>query len=416
MYYLHLRALIILWFFVFMGVLNCIYAQTNENEQSSEVSEEILIFRTSPGKEKIAEGWFRFQVSTFSPIMVIKVNGFAQMVKLNSDWAEIEIPFYLKIGKNLFTIFVQTENGQKEQEFIVTYEPQKKERKKPPPLNGVVMLGQTNSDNILSAQDGGSKTSASKNDFLLSSAYAFEINEESDVSINAVLKFDRHQNRSLATEEVLFRQISTEYRHKNLLGLDLKTGLGQSVISVKDEIPSNPSKAGEFREDLRSIYFFLDSKKHWGRIFSGSLKIQYDTQNKVKTNSEDGSLTLASLGAKMRWEEFRFNGRIDALSTQFQDSSMDYQSTMIDLATIYSWNPWVFGFNFQNNDKQFQNVDPGSNLILQDKKDELALNFKYSFSNSTLAGADLKQIKQSSNDETRSYKANQITVQYIWMF
>jgi len=399
-----------------MGVLNCIYAQTNENEQSSEVSEEILIFRTSPGKEEIAEGWFRFQVSTFSPIMVIKVNGFAQMVKPNSDWAEIETPFYLKIGKNLFTIFVQTENGQKEQEFIVTYEPQKKERKKPPPLNGVVMLGLTNSDNILSAQDGGSKTSASKNDFLLSSAYAFEINEESDVSINAVLKFDRHQNRSLATEEVLFRQISTEYRHKNLLGLDLKTGLGQSVISVKDEIPSNPSKAGEFREDLRSIYFFLDSKKHWGKIFSGSLKIQYDTQNKVKTNSEDGSLTLASLGAKMRWEEFRFNGRIDALSTQFQDSSMDYQSTMIDLATIYSWNPWVFGFNFQNNDKQFQNVDPGSNMILQDKKDELALNFKYSFSNSTLAGADLKQIKQSSNDETRSYKANQITVQYIWMF
>jgi len=53
---------------------------------------------------------------------------------------------------------------------------------------------------------------------------------------------------------------------------------------------------------------------------------------------------------------------------------------------------------------------------LQNKKDEMNLNFKYSFSNSTLAGVDLKQIKQASNDETRSYKANQITVQYIWMF
>jgi len=127
-------------------------------------------------------------------------------------------------------------------------------------------------------------------------------------------------------------------------------------------------------------------------------------------------LTLASLGAKMLWEDIRFQARIDSQSTQFEDSSKDYQSTLINVNTIYSWTPWVFGFNFQNNDKQYQNPDPASNLVLQNKKDEMTLNFKYSFSNSILAGADLKQIKQASNDETRSYKANQITVQYIWMF
>ena len=146
------------------------------------------------------------------------------------------------------------------------------------------------------------------------------------------------------------------------------------------------------------------------------LKIQVDSQNKVKTNSEDGSLTLASLGAKMRWEDFRFQARIDSQSTQFEDTSKDYQSTLINVGTMYSWTPWVFGFNFQNNDKQYQNPDPASNLVLQNKKDEMTLNFKYSFSSSTLAGADLKQIKQASNDEILSYKANQITVQYIWMF
>jgi len=66
MYYLHLRAFVFLWFFVIMVGINSINAQTNENEQSSDVPEEILIFRTSPGKEELAEGWFRFQVSTFS--------------------------------------------------------------------------------------------------------------------------------------------------------------------------------------------------------------------------------------------------------------------------------------------------------------------------------------------------------------
>ena len=118
----------------------------------------------------------------------------------------------------------------------------------------------------------------------------------------------------------------------------------------------------------------------------------------------------------MRWEDFSFQARIDSQSTQFEDTSKDYQSTLISVGTIYSWTPWVFGFNFQNNDKQYQNLDPASDLVLKNKKDEMTLNFKYSFSSSTLAGADMEQIKQASNDETLSYKANQITVQYIWMF
>ena len=35
----------------------------------------------------------------FSPILVVKVNGFAQMVKENADWAEFELPYFLKPGE-----------------------------------------------------------------------------------------------------------------------------------------------------------------------------------------------------------------------------------------------------------------------------------------------------------------------------
>ena len=414
MFNLCLRTLILLWILVFLG--NPLEAQTNENEQSSESPQEILIFRTSPGKESRAEGWFRFQVSAFSPLLVVKVNGFAQMVTKDADWAEYEVPYFLKQGKNLFTIFVQTETGQREEEFIVTYEPPEKKSKEQPPLNGVIMIGQTFSDNILSVQEGNSKINAAKNDLLLSGAYAFEINDESAVSINAILKFDRHQNRSLVAEEVLFRQFGTEYRHKNLLSLDLSSGLGQSVISLKEANPSNPYKAGEFSEDLRSLFLFISAIKSWGRQFSGSLKIQLDSQNKVTTDSEDGNLTLISLGAKLRWDEFRFQGRLDSKSTALKDSSKDFQSTVLDAGVSYSWSPWVFGFNFQNRNQQYKKADAASNLVLQNKKDEMSLNFKYAFSNSTIVGGDLKQIKQASNDATKTYQANQLIMQYIWMF
>ncbi len=414
MFNLCLRSLILLWILVFLGT--SLEAQTNENEESSESAQEILIFRTSPGKERRAEGWFRFQVSAFSPLLVVKVNGFAQMVSKDADWAEYEVPYFLKEGKNLFTIFVQTKTGEREEEFIVTYEPPEKRSKAPPPLNGVIMVGQTHSDNILSVQEGNSKINAAKNDLLLSGAYAFEINKESAVSLSAVLKFDRHQNRSLVAEEVLFRQFGTEYRHKNLLSLDFSSGLGQNVISLKEANPSNPHKAGEFREDVQSIFLFISANKSWGGLFSGSLKIQLDSQDKVKTDSEDGNLTLMSLGAKSRWGEFRFQGRLDSKSTALKDSSKDFQSTVLDAGVSYSWSPWVFGFNFQNRNQQYKKADAASNLVLQNKKDEMSLNFKYAFSNSTIAGGDLKQIKQASNDATKTYQANQLIMQYIWMF
>jgi len=414
MFNLCLRTIILLWVLVFLGT--SLEAQTNENEENTESAQKILIFRTSPGKESRAEGWFRFQVSAFSPLLVVKVNGFAQMISKDADWAEYEIPYFLKQGKNLFTIFVQTKTGEREEEFIVSYEPPEKKTKVAPPLNGVIMFGQTNSDNILSAQEGSSTTSAAKNDLLLSGAYAFEINDESAVSLSAVLKFDRHQNRSLVAEEVLFRQFGTEYRHKNLLSLDFSSGLGQSVISLKEANPTNPYKAGEFSEDVQSLFLFISAKKSWGRQFSGSLKIQLDSQNKVTTDSEDGNLTLISLGAKSRWDEFRFQGRLDSKSTALKDSSKDYQTTVLDAGVSYSWTPWVFGLNYQNMNQQYANADPATNVVLQNKKDEMSLNCKYSFSNSTIVGGDLKQIKQSSNDATKAYQANQFTMQYIWMF
>ena len=245
-----------LWASIFLGfflLFVCLDSTKGQTANDQELKEEILIFRTSPALSAYAEGVFSFQVSTFSPILVVKVNGFAQMVTENSDWAEFELPYFLKQGKNLFNIFVQTKKGQLEQEFIVTYEPLRKKEVDPPPLKGMIMIGQTNSDNILQAYEGSTATSSAKTDLLLSASYAFGITENSDVLMSGFIKFDRHQNRDLAAEEVLYRQLSTEYGNKKLLGMNFRSALGQTVISVKDANPSDPKKAGEFREDVLSL-------------------------------------------------------------------------------------------------------------------------------------------------------------------
>jgi len=414
MFYFRPWTFAILLFLFSIVFHSSIIAQTEE-KKINDPKEEILIFRTSPGIETEAEGFFRFQVSTFSPILVVKVNGFAQMVNEGKDWAEYEMPFYLEEGKNLFKVFVQTKTGEKEREFIVNFEPLKREVKTPPPLNGVFMIGQTISNNVLNVKDGDSKTNATKYDFLLSIGYSLDFNEESNVLLSAVIKFDHFQNRSLLAEEVLFRQFSTDYRHKNLFGINFNAGIGQNVISLKNVDGSNPYKAGEFRKDVQSLFVFLGGTKKWGD-FSGSFKIQNDSQDKINTDSEDGTLTLTSLGAKLRWDKFRFNSRLDSRSTTFKDESKDYNTTLIDIGTTYSWSPFVFGINFSNFDQQYKNPDPGSNIVLKIKKDEISLDSKYAFSSSTILGAGLKQIRQASSDILKSYSENQIIMQYIWMF
>ena len=89
---LRLWASIFLGVFLFFVCLDSTKGQTADDQGVQDTEEEILIFRTSPAKSAYAEGVFSFQVSAFSPILVVKVNGFAQMVTENADWAEFELP------------------------------------------------------------------------------------------------------------------------------------------------------------------------------------------------------------------------------------------------------------------------------------------------------------------------------------
>ena len=198
--------------------------------------------------------------------------------------------------------------------------------------------------------------------------------------------------------------------------MNFRSALGQTVISVKDANPSDPKKAGEFRKDVLSLFLNASGKFNLGRSTVMSIKLQFDSQNKLKTDTEDGTLTQASVAGKMRWEDFRFLASVDSQSTGFKEPTKDYQTTNISAGVTFSWTPWVFGMNFQNSSQNYKNPDPSTNLVVKNKKDEIAVNSKYAYNRSNIFGADLKQIKQSSNDVLRTFSENQVLLQYMWLF
>ena len=147
-----------------------------------------------------------------------------------------------------------------------------------------------------------------------------------------------------------------------------------------------------------------------------TIKLQLDSQNKVETDTEDGTLTQASLASKTRWNDFRFLGSVDSQSTGFKEPTKNYQTTNINAGVTFSWTPWVFGFNFQNSNQNYENPDPSTNLVVKNKKDSITVNTKYAYNRSNIFGLDINQIKQSSNDALRTYSENQYSLQYMWLF
>ena len=198
--------------------------------------------------------------------------------------------------------------------------------------------------------------------------------------------------------------------------MNFRSALGQTVISVKDANPSDPKKAGEFREDVLSLFLNASGKFNLSRSTVMSIKPQLDSQNKVKTDTEDGTLTQASVAGKIRWGDFRFKAAVDSQSTGFKEPTKDYQTTNISAGVTFAWTPWVFGMDFQNSTQNYKNPDPATNVVVKNKKDGITVNSKYAYNPSNIFGADLKQTKQSSSDALRTYSENQVLLQYVWLF
>ena len=311
-----------------------------QSEADRELLKEIQIIRLSPGIIKKPEGLLRFQVSAFSPILAVKVNGYAQMVSPGTDFMEYEVPYQLLPGANQFEVFVQTRDAEYRQIILLTYEPPQSIKPRAPlPVDLIIILGETYSDNMLLVPEGSTKRSASKNDLLLSLSYHLNFSEVQKGSMKGLLKIERQKDRSLASQEILFRQFSLEYQDRDLWGFSLSSGLGQNVISSKSSTSS--VKSGEFIKSSESLFLFGSGEKKIGKNSSFHMKMQLEMQNKVATDSEDGTLTQIYLDGKTSFFGIRLTGGLQNTSSAFKDPVSNYQTSVYDLGIQYPWASWI---------------------------------------------------------------------------
>ena len=79
---------------------------------SATAEAEILIFSLSPEKVKEQKGVLKIQISTFSPIQKVTVDGKPQKFPKAASLVWLKIPYLLKPGENFFEVYVKTQLGE----------------------------------------------------------------------------------------------------------------------------------------------------------------------------------------------------------------------------------------------------------------------------------------------------------------
>ena len=386
-----------------------------QEEIDPEKLKEIQIIRLSPGIVKKPEGQLRFQVSSFSPILAVKVNGYAQMIRPGLDFMEYEVPYQLLSGDNTFEIFVQTRDAEIRQPILLTYNPpQIIKPREPLPVDLVLILGQVQSDNMLLVPESSTKRSASKNELLLSLSYHFPFSKIQKLFFKGLLKIDRQQDRSLASQEILFRQFGLDYQDRDLWGFSFTSGLGQNVISSKSDSASSGSEG--FVKTSESLFLFGTGENKFGKSTSLHMKLQLEMQNKVTTDSEDGALNHFYLDGKTTLFGIRFNGGLQNTSSALKKTVKNYQTSVFKIGIQYPWESWIFGFQFRTSDQKYKELDPASQIIPQHKQDLISLQSKYSFTKTMIGDLTLNQIKKASNDASKAYQESQLALQLIMVY
>jgi len=376
---------------------------------------EIQIIRLSPGIVKKPEGQLRFQVSAFSPILAVKVNGYAQMIRPGLDFMEYEVPYQLLPGDNTFEIFVQTRDAEIRQPILLTYNPpQTIKPREPLPVDLILILGQVQSDNMLLVPESSTKRSASKNELLLSLSYYFSLSKIQKLFFKGLLKIDRQQDRSLASQEILFRQFGLDYQDRDLWGFSFTSGLGQNVISGKGDSGSSGSEG--FVKTSESLFLFGSAENKFGKSTSLHTKLQFEMQNKVTTDSEDGTLNHFYLDGKTTLFGIRFNGGLQNTSSALKETVKNYQTSIFKIGIQYPWESWIFGFQFRTSDQKYKELDPASQIIPQHKQDLISLQSKYSFTKTMIGDLTLNQTKKASNDASKAYQESQLALQLIMVY
>ena len=284
------------------------YILVSDEDLSKKITEDILIFSLSNNVVQEPFGFFLFQVSAFSKIISITVNGKNQIISPEKMQIRINLPYSLRPGENKFFISVKTQKGHKEKEFEIFLETEfvKKSLISEDPLKSIIIIESNRDNNYFSIASKNNRTISNKNSYTFLVNYLNKFDHDTKFNINGLLMSDHYQQNYLNEYSIILSQLSLNLiENFYKISSEIKFTIGFNYVStLDDEFISNS------RDPLFNYY-----KKYTNDDFL-KLEIKYDysknsfykifLENRKKKNIEENNQSNNSLkiGYHFKWKSW----------------------------------------------------------------------------------------------------------------
>ena len=385
--------------------------------QSTE--EDILIFALGKDLVQKVAGEFIFQVSAFSEIKTIEVNGEKQPSTPGIFEASIRVPYQLQPGENFFLVKVQTRLGNNAKEFVVFLETDKvKREKEKPPFQMIVISETSRDDNFLSVSQESTKTAAYKGSLTLLSTLNKRFDHQSRTALNALIMGDAYQEKTYKDYSVFFKQISWDwYENFFFFPFELKTSLGMNTVSMGDSTETS-NKRDPIRKDFKQysedqFFSLTGTTKH---SENNSWKINLERKN--KTNHDDSGQNGYAFGMSVEYQIklYDWNHKFKLVNSinDFQTDTNDYSEITLSYKFGIPFGNWKLSPLLKQTNTTYRVVNTDGVKKTSDKKN-VSIELMYPLTGWMILSLT-PQFEQGNSNTSAAYQKNLASLKMILIF
>ena len=404
---------ILLFLLLFLFLLSPQSAWPAEDEA------EILIFSLTPEKVEEQQGVLQIQISTFSPIEKIIVDGKPQKFPKAASLVWLKIPYKLKPGVNIFKVYAKTKFGEARKIIRTIYETPEllKKAKLGDSFQLITILTGVTKDNIDKAED--NKSKAFSTSILFVPSYRFDLFDDSSIFLRGVLMGDQHHNGKTASKKVLFKQASIEWEERESWAGVLTLSLGTNEAGTRD-VPESTSPrdslSKKYKRATRDNVYTLKAKQELEKGTTWNWQIDRKKKSVEGSNDDSGFSTTLAAGyvTPIFGVKTTFGGTLE--DTNLNGAYKDTEAIKAKLKVDYPIPPVSLGIQYDFSQTEDKVTDPSLDGKTKHRNQVYTLSLNYPAAAWCIFGLTQKHESQSSNIVGKTYKVNSTQLQVILIY
>lgn len=391
-------------------------------------AQEILIFRPldqSQQSVETADYNFHVTVSSFSPLIQIRVNG--QPVPLDSGltWVDFQWPIQLHPGPNRIVVDAKTEIETAQQIFVIHLKfPQEKDQEKgepetaeePEALQIVTILGVQSFSNPARAPDLEQPVSGTRTFLVFVPRYDFRLGEESTLRVQGILARDIYHEEEHAILEIGFSQLTTTWFLGEPESGEWSIGAGINIIDQEFDTLIQGVTRGE--EDQFLIFGYRGGMGE-NSFFAAKLELKKQDMVLATPDADrDGDATVVTVEGQLEADLLGGHGKstVRWIDNQAVGRYMRFSSIQLILEQSYAFEFLIPVIALRSKNQTYAESDPTYGAAPTTTTTTFSTTFNIPITSALILMAEASMESRTSNVDPLAYDNTSVSLALVYVY